>query len=241
MLARKNQKAFTLIELLVVVAIIALLVSIMVPAVQNAMDTATDGVVKTQLHNIEVGLELFKNDNVVGGDYPPSADPNLSPQSGAELLCNYLMGEDLKGLDPDYDPTATPSVPFTATNPRRGPFIKLGTVEFEAATAGYIMKDKWKMPILYYRATPGTPLTTLNGVVDFYTETDNKDFIDNYPDMPSGATNFDALTNNDFVTYITDKQILDVPYNPDTFILISAGKDKIYGNEDDVTNFEKRN
>ena len=76
MFGKQNRKAFTLIELLVVVAIIALLVSIMVPAVQKAMDTAKNGVVKTQLHNIEIGLELFKQDRLAGnGDYPTSTDP----------------------------------------------------------------------------------------------------------------------------------------------------------------------
>ncbi len=95
MFGKQNRKAFTLIELLVVVAIIALLVSIMVPAVQNAMNTARDGVVGTQLHNIEVGLEMFKHDRLAGGGYYPESDldpNNPGPKSGAELLCDFLMG-----------------------------------------------------------------------------------------------------------------------------------------------------
>ena len=244
MLARQNPKAFTLIELLVVVAIIALLVSIMVPAVQKARDVATDGVVKTQLHNIEIGLEMFKNDNAAGdGDYPLSTTVPWT-KTGAELLCDSLMGIDLKG----YDPLGT----YLAGSSRRGPFIKTGTVEFEdygtntSDYQDYIMLCKWEMPILYYRATPGLPLT--DPIANFYTPVDNRPLIIAYsssPDVPGQP--WAGIGRTDFDEYIRDPQIGDpdvaadaVPYNPDTFILISAGRDRIYGNDDDVTNFEKR-
>ena len=186
-LRKRKSTAFTLIELLVVVAIIALLVSIMVPAVQNAMNTARDGVVGTQLHNIEIGLEMFKHDTVAGaGYYSQSADSDQPLKSGAELLCDYLMGLDLKGFDPEYDPASGLGT-FDPTNPRRGPFIKLGTVEFVEYLPDpndardyleYIMLCKWGFPILYYRAAPGTTLT--NDIGDVYDAEDNAQFIIDY-------------------------------------------------------------
>ena len=72
--SKQHPRGFTLIELLVVVGIIALLVGILVPAAQNAQDMAKDGVVKTQFHAIEVGLEMFKQDSLTWPDdeYPHS-------------------------------------------------------------------------------------------------------------------------------------------------------------------------
>ncbi len=248
MFGKQNRKAFTLIELLVVVAIIALLVSIMVPAVQNAMNVAKDGVVGTQLHNIQVGLEMFKHDTVAGaGYYPPSDIVADSPdKSGAQLLCDFLMGLDLRGYDPLYDPVS--GLGFDPDNPRRGPYIKLGTVEFEAYGGTYIMKCKWGSPILYYRAAPGTTLR--DGIAVIYRARDNDQFIRDY----TGRTGLDTdpLADSaptpgygqygEFFEYITDPQLpgAPLPYNPDTFILVSAGRDGIYGNEDDVFNFEQR-
>ena len=230
MFFRENRKAFTLIEVLVVVAIIAMLVAITVPAVQQAMDLARNATVKAQLHSLELGLDMFKSDRLAGnGSYPPSNDTNQPSKSGAELLCDFLVGIDLKGFDPTGN--------YGLTDPRRPPYIKLETAEFEDYGTNpddgldYIMKCKWEMPILYYRATPGEPLTSGN-VANFYTEADNESFITSYT---SGA---DPYPNTGgFDTYITNPQISNVPYKADSFILISAGKDKIYGTEDDVKNF----
>ena len=229
MFFRRNQKAFTMIELLVVVSIIVLLVGIMVPAVQQALNIAKDGVVGTQLHNIEMGLEMFKNDKLAGyGDYPPSSD---ATKSGAELVCEALVGRDLMG----YDPTGN----YAATDPRRGPFIKLGTVDFKAYGAGHVMLCKWGTPILYYRATPGVPLAS-STVLDSYSMGDNASFINAYPGLAASHPLTDVIK---FIKYVDNPQIgisARGPYNPESFILVSAGKDGIYGTDDDITNFEKK-
>ena len=270
MFGKQNRKAFTLIELLVVVAIIALLVSIMVPAVQSAMNTARDGVVGTQLHNIEIGLEMFKHDRLAGGGYYPESNVSGDnpDKSGAELLCDFLMGLDLRGYDPLYEPAQASgggpdTFEVTDPNPRRGPFIETGTVEFVEYVPGkrwvnpalmdprlsreYIMLCKWGFPILYYRAAPGTTLTS--DIWDVYEAEDNADFIIDYtgrgivpstvPDpLADSASGYEAFYDD----YIRDNEITiaEVPYNPSSFILVSAGRDGIYGNNDDVTNFERR-
>ena len=61
-------RAFTLIELLVVVAIIALLLAILVPTLQDARDLALRSVCSTNLHSIGVAMIGFAETN---DGYPP--------------------------------------------------------------------------------------------------------------------------------------------------------------------------
>ena len=68
--ARKcKRRAFTLIELLVVVAIIALLVSLLLPALAEATKLARISVCETNLHYIGLGLNLYA-DAEGEGDFP---------------------------------------------------------------------------------------------------------------------------------------------------------------------------
>jgi prepilin-type N-terminal cleavage/methylation domain-containing protein/prepilin-type processing-associated H-X9-DG protein len=57
-----KKAGFTLIELLVVVSIIALLVSIMMPALSQARAQAQSAVCKVNLHSVGVAIETYKSD-----------------------------------------------------------------------------------------------------------------------------------------------------------------------------------
>lgn len=61
--------AFTLIELLVVIAIIALLASMMLPALSRAKEKAKVVKVHTELNGVGLALEMYSEDN--GGKLPP--------------------------------------------------------------------------------------------------------------------------------------------------------------------------
>ena len=264
MVSAKKTKGFTLIELLVVVAIIALLVGIMVPAVQNALDKAKDTVVRTELKSIELGLNLFKSDF---GAYP-SSDDAIKP--GAQLLSDVIAGVDLRGYeDPD-------------TGVRKDPHIEVGDIEFvvfdpdgdddddldDDGNESNVIKCKWNEPILYYAAIEGARPTwqisdieaATTGERGIYDANDNDNLFSDYDAVDHSADTLADDTTDDvthpidgdtynceykeFYQYILNPDVPSdsvtgpCPYKVDSFILISAGKDGEYGTDDDVTNFK---
>lgn len=74
--ARHQRDAFSLIELLTVVFIISLLIGMLIPSLNSARSAAKKATTSKTIESIQVGLEMFKNDN--GRDfrqtngYPPS-------------------------------------------------------------------------------------------------------------------------------------------------------------------------
>lgn len=72
--AQKKMKGFTLIELLVVVAIIALLISILLPSLSKAKNQAKEVVCKTRMDQIVKALFMYSQSN--RGWLPNSVNPN---------------------------------------------------------------------------------------------------------------------------------------------------------------------
>jgi prepilin-type N-terminal cleavage/methylation domain-containing protein len=68
-LHKKSNRGFTLIELLVVISIISLLASVVLAALNSARSKARDAKRMSDLHQIQLALELYYNAN---GSYPSS-------------------------------------------------------------------------------------------------------------------------------------------------------------------------
>jgi prepilin-type N-terminal cleavage/methylation domain-containing protein len=100
----KRVGGFTLIELLVVVAIIAVLVAILLPAIGKARESARRSVCGSNVRQIMLGMLMYANENRDG--FPLADGPNThgsapSPPGGTGNYSDYL-GTQNSGTEMDY-------------------------------------------------------------------------------------------------------------------------------------------
>jgi len=95
---QNNKYGFTIVELLVVISIIALLVGILVPAVNKARDTAKMTQSKSNLHQVTIAMSNYSAD--WNGDHFTTAPPNLSSGDRRGQTVDYAINEIRGGSTP---------------------------------------------------------------------------------------------------------------------------------------------
>ncbi len=132
----RKKYGFTMIELLTVIGIIALLVGLLIPALNMVNTMAKEAKQKAQLTAIEMALTAFRNDY---GDYPESSwDRPPANYCGAQKLAEALLGWDLLGFHPksawrsdgydkDHNPVYGQPPSTQNLDERRGPYLELGS------------------------------------------------------------------------------------------------------------------
>ncbi len=94
MILKSEAKGFTLIELLVVIAIIGLLSSVVLSSLNTARAKGNDANRRTSIHNLQVALELYYQQNdsypLSGGATTPNAGWTTSNDSSWTTLQSAL-------------------------------------------------------------------------------------------------------------------------------------------------------
>lgn len=195
----------------------------------------------------------------MGFDPTGRYDPN---QMGKRVGPFLKVGQSGAVNDRDLENTKLTLPPWKA--PKQPPSVVPPLPEHLAGSM-ILLDPSWGTPVLYYRANPRGQTTLsqpTNGKVGCYVFDDNswiggdlsasepkksgwrfggeRHQIDD-PTSPAPDTNQYA-----FERYITDPKagtptipIGRRPYNPDTYLLITAGYDKVYGTQDDIVNWTK--
>ncbi|MEE2941172.1 MAG: prepilin-type N-terminal cleavage/methylation domain-containing protein [Planctomycetota bacterium] len=204
-----SRAGFTLVELLAVVLILSILLAVLVPNLFSSSETVAASNTRAFLGQLAAEVDSFERGT---GDFPPSRfTKELDPRPSETNMGIEMMVISIMPADGSYRANASYDDRLVNTD---GDDTKRSLTRFTSAEV-FELKDSWDNPIAYLH---------------------RRDYERGGEYMAFVAEEDEWVEQR--VTALINTQTGD-PYRPDTFQLISAGSDGIFGTEDDITNFDR--
>jgi prepilin-type N-terminal cleavage/methylation domain-containing protein len=253
-MARPVAKAFTLVELLVTIGIIAVLLGLLFPVVGKLRENANAASTSQSISTLQAAIQQYWTTfnaypgpvpiGGFGGIYTVQAPLPATPSSSEELVLALRGGLTLnvgsKVLGFNLNDVGRGTLSLNPGNPKR--YVDFGGVDYQDFNSNTLpeFKDAFPdpMPIHYVRAITAGTGTTYAGL-----GTIGEGASPLYPapyGLKFGKDGDDDDSAADFANvnaYLIDPANPTSYRNKDSYILVAAGKDRIFGTKDDITNF----
>lgn len=208
-ITRSVRAGFTLVELLAVMLILSILLAVLVPNLFSGGEAVGTSSTRAFLSQLSAEIDAYENKM---GDYPRSVfAKDLDPKPTTVNMGIEMLVIALMPADTSYRTATNYDDRLINTD---GDDTKRSLTRFTNSEA-FELKDHWDNPIAYLHRRSYAK----GGVYRTYSS-DEGDWVEQ---RVTGAIN--PATGD--------------PFRPDSFQLISAGSDGVFGTEDDIGNFRK--